>query len=304
MSESGVSETDTRCGYLALVGRPNVGKSTLINALVGNKVSIVSPKPQTTRHRILGITTRGPEQWVFVDTPGLHEQAGKALNRQLNRTAAATLTDVDLILLVVEAGRWTDEDRRVLERAQAVATPLALVMNKMDTLASREAVLPYMDKMAGQADFGFMVPLSARGRDNLDALLEASKPYLPRGPLLFPEDDYTDRSARFLAAETVREKLTLTLHQELPYALTVTVDDFQRADNILHIHATIWVARASQKGIVIGRGGRVLKQVGERARRELEKRLEEKINLRLWTKVRESWPDDERALRVLGLDEG
>lgn len=293
----------THCGYLALVGRPNVGKSTLLNALTGHKVSIVSPKPQTTRHRILGICTRGTNQWVFVDTPGLHRDAQKALNRHLNRTATTALADVDLILLVVEADRWTDEDQAVLERAQASGTPLALVVNKVDRLAQREQVLPYIEKASQRADFRFVVPMSARKRDNLEVLLEATIPYLPESPLLFPEEQYTDRSERFLAAETIREKLVMALQQELPYALTVSVDDFQHVQGVSHIHATIWVAKASQKAIVIGRGGHVLKSVGERARRELEGRFGEKVFVRLWVKVREGWSDDERAMRSLGFDD-
>jgi GTP-binding protein Era len=280
-----------------------VGKSTLFNALVGRKVSIVSPKPQTTRHRILGIRTEGSRQWVFVDTPGLHGSTGKALNRHLNRTATASLADVDLVLLMVEAHQWTDADDAVLDRIRRAGAPVALILNKVDRLAQREDVLPRIESVSKKADFVFVVPLSARRRENLEALLEASTAYLPEGPLLFPKAQYTDRNERFLAAETVREKLTIALQQELPYALTVSVEDFQRSRGTAHIHATIWVARRSQKAIVIGRGGEVLKKVGQQARRELESRWNEKVFIRLWVKVREGWLDDEKALRSLGFDQ-
>lgn len=293
----------SKCGFVALIGRPNVGKSTLLNAVVGEKVSIVAPKPQTTRHRINGVRTDGHTQLVFVDTPGLHPRAPKALNVAMNRAAAASLADVDLIVFVVEAGRWTDEDEFVLEHLRGVRPPVALVINKVDRVRERAHLLPDIDRLTQRYPFAFVVPLSARRGENLEALLGELEKRMPEGPFLYPADQPTDRSERFLVAEVVREKLVLALHDELPYALAVEVDSFHRDGKLLRVDAVIWVGKANHKAMVIGRGGRTLKHVGERARRELEARFGEKVFLRLWVKVKEGWSDDERMLRSLGLDE-
>ncbi len=292
-----------RCGFVALVGRPNVGKSTLLNALVGEKISIVTPKPQTTRHRINGILTLDGTQLVFVDTPGLHQRGRKALNAALNRTALASLSDVDVVLFVVEAGRWTDEDEAVLRHLQGVRAPVGLVLNKVDRVADRSRLLPELQKLAERREFAFVVPLSARRRDNLDALIGEVQRRLPESPFLYPDDQPTDRSERFLVAEVVREKLVLALHDELPYELTVEVERFERDGRLLTLGAVIWVAKTSHKGIVIGRGGHTLKHVGEKARLELEERFGEKVHLQLWVKVKEGWHESERLLRSLGVDE-
>lgn len=295
-------ENETRCGFIALAGRPNVGKSTLLNTLVGSKVSIVTPKVQTTRHRIRGVHTEGDCQWVFVDTPGIHSGAKKALNKHLNRTALASVAEVDLTVLIVEAGRWTEEDQRVLSSLRESGVPLAVVVNKIDLLARKDRLLPYIEEMDQRGDFAFIVPLSARKRDNVERLLSSARPWLPASPFLFPEEQTTDRDERFQVAEAVREKLVMMLHQEIPYAVSVTVDDFQRNRGTLHVRATIWVEREAQKSIVIGQRGAVLKEVGTRARKELEKRFGEKVNLRLWVKVRRDWSRDDRALQTLGYD--
>ena len=293
----------TRCAFVALVGRPNVGKSTLLNALVGEKISIVTPKPQTTRHRINGIRTEGQTQLVFVDTPGLHRQAGKPLNAAMNRAATASLSDVDVVVLVTEAGRWTDEDEFVLEHLRPLACPVGLVLNKVDRVPQRERLLPEIERLSQRHPFAFVVPLSARRAENVNALLTELNALAPAGPFLYPSDQPTDRSERFLVSETVREKLVLALHDELPYELAVEVERFRRDAGLLRIDAVIWVGKANHKAMVIGRGGRVLKHVGERARRELEARLSQKVFLRLWVKVKEDWHSDERSLRALGLDE-
>ena len=294
--------TAMRCGFVAVVGRPNVGKSTLINALVGSKVSIVTHKPQTTRYRILGVRTVPGAQLVFVDTPGLHRGAGKAMNRLMNRTAAAALTDADVALFVTDAARWTDEDGDVLERIRAAQVPAFAVLNKIDLLAPRGRVLEALAAMAGRHEFAELVPVAAKKRDNLDRLLEALPAYLPESPPLFPEQMQTDRPPEFRAAEVVREKLTRQLHQELPYGLAVQVERFAEADGRLLIHAVIWVERESQKGIVVGRGGRVLKAVGRAARIELARQLGLSVHLELWVKVRDNWSDNEQDLRALGFD--
>lgn len=293
----------SKCGFVALVGRPNVGKSTLLNALVGEKVSIVAPKPQTTRHRINGIYTEGQTQLVFVDTPGLHRRTPKALNVAMNRAAAASLTDVDVIVFVVEAGHWTDEDDFVLEHIRAARCPVGLVINKVDRARDRARLLPEIERLAQRYSFAFVVPLSARRGENIGALLSELESLVPESEFLYPSDQATDRSERFLVSEVVREKLVLALHDELPYALAVEVESFRREGTLLRVDAVIWVGKANHKAMVIGRGGHTLKHVGERARHELEARFGEKVFLRLWVKVKQDWSDDQRMLRSLGLDE-
>lgn len=292
-----------RFGFVALVGRPNVGKSTLMNRLVGQKLSIVTRRPQTTRHRILGVLTLPGVQFAFVDTPGMHLGRRGALNRYMNRVAEGALDDVDLVLFMVEAGKWTDEDLNVLEQVKRGAAPTMLIVNKIDRLKSRDSLLPYLQARSGDFDYREIIPLSAERGDNVDHLLDTLKPYLPEGEQSFPEDQVTDRSVRFLAAESVREKLTRRLGDELPYGLGVEVEEFEELPHVTRIGAVVWLERASHKSIVIGAQGKLLKAVGTEARVDLEAMLEKKIYLRLWVKVREGWSDSERLLHRLGYHE-
>ncbi len=288
-------------GIATIVGRPNVGKSSLLNALVGRKVSIVSHKPQTTRHRIQGVLHHERGQIVFVDTPGLHRQQKRALNRVMNEAATHALQDIDMALFVVEAGRWTDEDQAVLQRLKGSRTPVALVINKIDLIRDREKLLPELQRLAGLHDFAFIVPLSALRNENLKSLTNEILTRLPEGPPLYPEDMVVGHDERFAASETVREKLIRSLHEELPYASAVEIEQFELDGEMYRIGAIIWVEREGQKRIVIGEDGAQLKQIGTAARRDLEKQLGAKVFLRLWCKVRENWSDDLRSLRQFGL---
>jgi len=294
--------SDMRCGFVAVVGRPNVGKSTLINALMGTKVSIVTAKPQTTRHRILAVHTTTDTQIIFVDTPGLHRKAGKAMNRMMNRTAASALADADLVLFMSEAGRWTEEDGDVLQRIQSVSAPVIAVLNKVDLVKPKEKLLEIISETTDRHEYADIIPVSAKKHDNLATLLSLIPGYLPESPQLFPEDMQTDRSVEFHAAETIREKLTLSLHQEIPYGLTVQIEHFETEENRTTINAIIWVERDSQKGIVVGKGGSVLKRVGKEARLELKKRLQRPVHLELWVKVKDNWADSEKDLLSLGYE--
>ena len=289
-----------RCGLVALIGRPNVGKSTLLNHLLGQKLSITSRKPQTTRHQILGIKTTDRAQFVFVDTPGLHKPRKRALNRYLNRAASSVLPSVHAILFVVEALRWTEEDELVLEHVKRAGVPTILVVNKVDRIEDKAALLPYLAEVAQKHDFAAVVPVSALRHDNLDDLEAELLRLLPESAPMFPEDQITDRSVRFLAAEIIREKLMRSLGQELPYDLTVEVERFEEEGNLVRIGALIWVDRPNQKAIVIGKGGERLKQIGQQARKDIEAMLERKVFLELWVKVKSGWSDDERALQSLG----
>jgi GTP-binding protein Era len=290
-----------RSGMVTIAGRPNVGKSSLINALVGRKVAIVSHKPQTTRHRIQGVLNSAAGQIVFIDTPGLHRMQTRALNRHMNETAESALSEVDLVLFVVEAQRWTDEDEGVLERLRVGRTPVGLVINKVDRIADKTQLLPEIGKLAGRGDFAFIIPLSALKRDNLDGLVQEIFSRLPEGPALYPPDQVVGHDLSFAAAEIVREKLTRSLHQELPYALTVEVEKLAEEGKITRIEAVIWVERDGQKKIVIGADGATLKGVGSAARKELERMLGRKVFLKLWCKVKENWSDDPTALRRFGI---
>jgi GTP-binding protein Era len=289
-----------RCGYVALVGRPNVGKSTLLNHLLGQKISITSKRPQTTRHRILGIKTIDTAQFIYVDTPGLHQYEGRAMNRHMNREALRALQQVDVVVFMVEGLRWTGDDELVLKELASVSCPVLLAVNKVDLITDKQSLLPGLQALSGKRDFEQIVPLSATTGRNVAELESVIESLLPESVPFFPEDQITDRSERFLVAERVREKLFRKLGKELPYGITVEIERFRREQNIVHIHALIWVERASQKSIVIGRQGRVLKEVGREARVELEPLLGSKVNLKLWVKVKEGWADDERALRSLG----
>jgi GTP-binding protein Era len=294
---------DHRCGFTAIVGRPNVGKSTLLNALLGRKVSIVSPKPQTTRHRILGILNSTAAQIIFVDTPGLHTDERRMMNRYMNRSALASLSDADINLFVIEALRWTDEDQRVLDDLKRSDRPILLLVNKVDQVTPRERLFPFLQEVARKADFAEIVPLSGLKRSNLKELPATVARHLPESPPHFPAEQVTDRSERFQAAEIIREKLTWKLRQELPYGLTVEIERFQEEeDDRLLIGAIIWVERPGQKAIVIGQGGEGLKDVGTRARLELSELLGRRVHLELWVKVKENWSDSEAALRQFGYD--
>lgn len=291
-----------RCGFAAIVGRPNVGKSTLLNALLGQKISIVSPKPQTTRHRILGILTRPEAQVIFVDTPGLHAGARRAMNRHMNRAALVSLQDADVNVFVVEALRWTDEDQRVLDELLKQDRPIIAVLNKADKVFPKERLLPFIDELNRRARFAEVVPLSALKRRNIEQLPATIVRYLPESPSHFPEDQLTDRSVEFQAAEIVREKLTLRLRQELPYGVTVIIEQFKEEEGRLLINAVIWVERSGQKAIVIGNAGEQLKEVGRAARLEMVERFKRPVHLELWVKVKENWSDNETALRQLGYE--
>jgi GTP-binding protein Era len=299
MDESPVS----RCGYVAIVGRPNVGKSTLLNYLLRQKISITSRKPQTTRHQVLGIKTDGPNQVIFVDTPGLHKSAGKAINRYMNRAATAAIKDVDLVLLVVDRTAWTDEDEMVLQQVLQSGLPTILVVNKVDLLADKSELLPHLEALAAKAEFAAILPLSALHRHNIEELENEILNFLPESVHLFPEDQITDRSQRFLAAEIVREKIMRQLGDELPYAVTVEIEDFSQDGNVLHISALILVETKGQKKIVIGEGGSRLRAIGTEARTDMEPLFDSKVMLRLWVKVKAGWSDDERALRSLGYED-
>jgi GTP-binding protein Era len=291
-----------RCGFVAIVGRPIVGKSTLLNRLVGQKVSITSPRPQTTRHRIVGIRTDGPAQALYVDTPGMHRAAGRAINRLMNRVAQASLEDVNLVLLVTEALRWTPDDDLVLERLRGLRVPVILVPNKVDRVPDKSALLPHIAELSSRMTFAAVVPVSARRGTGLAALAREVDRRLPESPWLFPPDQVTDRSVRFLAGEILREKLIHRLGQEVPYRLSVEIEEFSETDSVSRISAVVWVEKPGQKAIVIGEGGRTLKAVATSARRELEGVVDRSVYLRVWVKVREGWSDDEQALRSLGYE--
>ncbi|MHB1870461.1 MAG: GTPase Era [Steroidobacteraceae bacterium] len=290
------------CGFAALVGRPNVGKSTLINALVGTKVSIVTPRPQTTRHRILGLVQRPDAQIAFVDTPGLHHRAQRALNKAMNRTASSALADADIAVLVVEALKWTGEDSLALERIARTGRPAVAVVNKVDRVHPRERLLPYLAELGERHPFRALVPVSALKSKGLEALLKVIAEALPLSAPLFERDTLTDRSEAFRIAETVREKLTLELNQEVPYGIAVAIERMAEEDGQLVVDAAIWVDREGQKPIVIGAGGERLKRVGTAARRTLNAMLGRRLHLRLWVRVRERWADSARALKELDLE--
>lgn len=295
----------TRCGYVAIVGRPNVGKSTLLNHILGQKISITSRKPQTTRHRLLGIKTEGDTQAIFVDTPGIHKgsESDKAINRYMNRAASSTINDVDVVVFVVERGLWTDEDEWVLEQVKRADCPVILVINKVDQMKDKSKLLPFLDVCNAKMDFAEIIPLSALNGTNLDNLEGSIKQRLPQEIHFFPEDQVTDRSSRFMAAEMVREKIMRQLGEEIPYAMTVEIEDFKDSGKSLHIQALILVEREGQKRIVIGNKGSRLKLIGQEARLDMEKMFDRKVMLKLWVKVKSGWSDDERALRSLGYND-
>lgn len=294
--------TEFRCGFAALVGRPNVGKSTLLNVLVGQKLSIVTPRPQTTRHRIVGLVQLPNAQIAFVDTPGLHSQAKRALNKAMNRTAAAALEDADLVVFVVEALVWNTEDELVLNRIARSGRPVLVAVNKVDRAKPRERLLPYLAELDRRHAFLALVPVSALKQKNLDDLRNAIAAHLPVSAPLFPDGELTDRGIQFRIAEMIREKLTLELNQEVPYGVAVEVEKLAEEDGQLMVDAAIWVDREGQKPIVIGAKGERLKRVGTSARLALNGLLGKRLHINLWVKVRENWADNARALRELGVE--
>lgn len=293
----------SRCGLVAIVGKPNVGKSTLLNYVMGQKLSITSRKPQTTRHRLLGIKTVGNTQMIFVDTPGLHGGQDKAINRYMNRTVQSVIQDVDLILFVVDRMKWDAEDDLVLQQLKQGDTPVFLLINKVDLIEDKSMLLPYIDELKTQFPFREIFPLSALKEHNIEDLEATIARYLPEGDFYYPEDQLTDRNARFLAAEFIREKITRQIGDELPYEVTVEIEEFRQDGNVAHISALILVEKAGQKRIVIGDGGSRLKLIGTEARKDIENLLGCKVMLNLWVKVKSGWSDDERALKSLGYDE-
>ncbi len=290
-----------RTGYLAVIGRPNVGKSTLTNRLVGAKISITSKKAQTTRHRIHGIFTTDDAQFIFVDTPGFQMAHKNALNRLMNRSVTASFADVDVILLVVEAGNWGSGEAELLRMLPA-ATPVLLVINKIDRLADKAELLPFIQKLSALHDFREILPVSAEKGLGTDALLAAARAYLPEGPAIFDADDITDRNERFLASEILREKLFRNLGEELPYGIAVEIEKYEQEGNLRRIHAAVIVDKSGHKPIVIGRGGERLKRISSDARKEMETLFGGKVWLETWVKVKGGWADDERALKSLGYE--
>ena len=299
-----MNTTPFRSGYVAIIGPPNVGKSTLINRILGQKLCITSRRPQTTRHRILGIKTTDQGQFIYVDTPGMHSDGKKAMNRYMNRAAAASIDDVDVVLFVVEGLKWTEDDQRVLKRIQQDArSPVILVLNKADKLSDKSDLLPQIQSLAPQYDFAAVVPISARKGMNTDVLEQEIAKLMPEGEMIFEEDQLTDRSSRFLAGEIVREKLFRYLGQELPYSLTVEIEQFEEEEGMYPIGAVVYVERSGQKSIVIGTKGEQLKLIGQHARLEMEQLFGCKVFLQIWVKVREGWSDNERMLKNLGYND-
>jgi GTP-binding protein Era len=299
-----IGKSITRCGFIAFVGRPNVGKSTLLNRLLGQKLSITSRKPQTTRHRILGIDTFDNTQLVYVDTPGLHSEEPRAINRLMNRAAASSIEDVDLVVFIVEPNRWTQDDQLVLDHIKNTQAPCILFVNKVDQVDDKETLLPQLQTLSGRHEFIQMIPGSALKGTQVDELKKYLINAVPENDFIFPEDYYTDRSERFLVAEIIREKLIRQLGDELPYSITVEIEQFKtEEDGLLTIHGLILVERSSQKSIVIGKGGQRLKQIGTDARLDIKRLFGQKVFLQLWVKVKDGWADDERALRSLGYNE-
>jgi GTP-binding protein Era len=295
---------ETRCGFVAIVGRPNVGKSTLLNQILQQKISITSKKAQTTRHRILGIETEGNRQTVYVDTPGLHSEEKRAINRLMNRAASSSIGDVDLVLFVVDGTHWTDDDEMVLNKLKRSGPPVVLLINKIDQIRDKGELLPHIKFLSEKHDFAEILPIIARSGEHIPTLKAIVERFLPDGIHMYPEDYVTDRSVRFMAAEAVREKLMRLTGDELPYSTTVEIEKYETHESgTTHIHALILVEREGQKRMVIGQGGLKLKEVGLQARKDIERLIGGKVQLNLWVKVKSGWADDERALRSLGYGE-
>lgn len=297
------SNDNPRCGYIAIVGRPNVGKSTLLNHLLGQKLSITSRKPQTTRHNLLGIKTTDDAQYIFVDTPGLHQGHKKALNRYMNRAVTTAIKDVDVIIFVVDKLQWFAEDELVAKRVIESGVPVIVALNKVDQIEDKSRLLPQLQRLIETCNAKEVVPISAVQSQNLDRLLEVVRDYLPESEIFFPEDQLTDKSSRFLAAEILREKITRQLGDELPYQMTVEIESFKEKGKVIHIDALILVERDGQKKILIGDKGARLKKIGQQAREDMETLFDSKVMLKTWAKVKSGWSDDDRALKSLGYDD-
>lgn len=290
----------TKCGYIAVMGRPNVGKSTLINRILGQKLNITSRRPQTTRYNLLGIKTEKDCQAIYVDTPGLHQHQKKALNRMMNRSAESVVHDVDVIVFVVDATGWREQDQHALDKIRHARCPVILALNKVDKLDDKAALLPLIDQLSQLRDFAGIVPLSALKGASVEVLEQTIREQLPDNDFFYHEDELTDKSARFLAAEIVREKIMRQIGHEVPYQVAVEIESFKEEEKLIHIDALVLVERDSQKAIVIGKQGQRLKQVGTDARKDIENLLQKKVMLKLWVKVKGGWSDDDRALQSLG----
>jgi GTP-binding protein Era len=293
---------NTNCGFVAIIGRPNVGKSTLLNSLIGEKISITADKPQTTRHRILGVHTDGDNQVVFIDTPGMHLNDQKRINKHMNKAANSALNDVELILFVIEAFNWTREDRAVLEKLRTVTAPVILLVNKIDKINDKTKLLPFLAERSEGFKYSEIIPISALRREQIDILMHHVHKYLIPSPFFFPQEQKTDVNLRFRLAEIIREKLTRQLLEELPYALTVAIEHMENNEktNQLDVHGVIWVERSSQKSIVIGRQGSNLKLIGTLAREDMNKLVDRRVHLKLWVKIRSGWSDNDQILQSLG----
>ncbi|MBV8801862.1 MAG: GTPase Era [Gammaproteobacteria bacterium] len=291
-----------KSGYIAIVGRPNVGKSTLLNGLIGKKISITSRKPQTTRHQILGIKTIDGVQAVYIDTPGLHKTEKNAMNRYMNRLAESVIADADVVVFMIDAMRWQSEDELALEKLKPDSAPVILVINKVDLVKDKNLLLPFIETSQEKFNFVKIVPLCARKASNIRYLEKVIMQLLPEGPHLFPDDQITDKSERFQAAEIIREKIILTTGQEIPYSTTVVIEEFKQEEKLLRISALIWVEREGQKPILIGKNGERLKLIGTAARKELEKLFDKKVFLQLWVKIKDNWTNNENFLSGLGLE--
>lgn len=289
-----------RCGYAAFIGRPNVGKSTLLNHLLGQKLSITSRKPQTTRHRILGIKTKENAQIIYVDTPGIHSGGKGALHRHLNRAALSIVQDMDVVVLLIEAMQWKAEDELALQACKKASCPVILAINKIDLVENRDELLPFINEVAAKHDFRDIVPISAKKNIQTELIEKSIEANLPEAEAFYDEDQLTDRSSSFVAAELIREKLIRQLGDELPYATTVEIEKYEDTGKVLRLHAVIWVERDNQKAIVIGKQGSRIKKIGQLARQDLEKFFGKKVYLQTWVKVKSGWSDDERALQQLG----
>ncbi|MDH5378643.1 MAG: GTPase Era [Gammaproteobacteria bacterium] len=295
--------TNKRCGFISLTGRPNVGKSTLLNQILGQKLAITSPKPQTTRHRILGIKTKDNTQFLYVDTPGIHGGSKNAMNKMMNRTASRAVADVDIVIFVVDATRWSQEDQMVVDKICHDEFPVIIALNKVDKIDKKDELLAIISKLHEKLPKAEIIPLSAKNGEGVEHLEAVVKENLPESDFFFPEEWVTDRSDKFLTSELIREKLMRSLEKELPYHLTVEIEQFKTEKKVLHIGAIIWVERDSQKAIVIGKKGENLKKIGSQARTDLERMFNQKIFLQLWVKVKSGWSDDLRALVKLGIKE-
>ncbi|MES9850257.1 MAG: GTPase Era [Candidatus Thiodiazotropha sp. L084R] len=298
-----MSKPENHCGYAAIVGRPNVGKSTLLNRILGIRLAITSHKAQTTRHTILGVNSLKGGQVIYVDTPGIHERSDNAMNRYLNRTAKTALTGVDLLIFVVEALRWTKEDEKVMSLVKESGIPAIAVVNKVDLIKQKEALLPYLSELSTRYGFLEIIPLSARNGRNLETLEDLVLKALPEGENVYPDDQLTDRPEKFFAAELIREQITRRYAKELPYAVSVEIERFEEQSGLYRINGVIWVEKPGQKGIIIGKDGLALKEVATQARKAMQTFFDCKVHLELWVKVKKSWSSDEAALVRLGYGE-